>query len=450
LARPADTIYAVSSGPGRAAVAVIRISGPHAGTALDRLSGRARARPREAALRRLRDPDSGEALDQSLTLWLPSPHSFTGDDMAELQVHGGRAVLAGVLGALARLPELRPAEPGEFARRAFDNGRLDLVEAEGLADLVAAETAAQRRQALRQMGGALGALYDGWRALVIETMALAEANLDFSDQDLPPGLDDAARRSVASLARAIAAHLDDRRRGELVRDGLEIAILGPPNAGKSSLMNLLAKRDVAIVSEEAGTTRDVIEVHHDLGGLPVIIADTAGIREAQGRVEQAGIERAKARVEAADILLWVVDATAPVWTPPPDICPRKSGQSGAMAAQITILNKIDLAQPVGSLDRIEVSAKTGEGIDCLIQAFKAKAVLAAGQGAGAPLLTRTRHRVELEGAYAALQRFGDPELSPELKAEELRIAARHLGRLTGRIDVEEVLGAIFAEFCIGK
>jgi tRNA modification GTPase len=228
-------------------------------------------------------------------------------------------------------------------------------------------------------------------------------------------------------------------------------IAGPPNAGKSSLMNLLAKRDVAIVSEEAGTTRDVIEVHLDLGGLPVIIADTAGMREAQGRVEQAGIERAKARVEDADILLWVVDATAPVWSPTGDIWGGIAGRLRTTGAQICVLNKIDLAPGAGEgRDLLEVSAKTGKGIDRLIAALEGRAAELAQTGAGAAVITRARHRAELDSAYAALQRFGDPTLGPELKAEELRIAARHLGRLTGRIDVEEVLGAVFAEFCIGK
>jgi tRNA modification GTPase len=251
------------------------------------------------------------------------------------------------------------------------------------------------------------------------------------------------------LRAAIARQLADRS-GERLRDGLRVVIAGPPNVGKSSLLNALAKRDAAIVSAEAGTTRDVIEVHLDLGGLPVILSDTAGIREAQGKVEAAGIDRALGRVEDADLVLWVVDAAAPIWSPPLDISSGNGGQLWTTGGQICVLNKIDLATVSGGPDRIEVSAKTGAGLDALIALLADRAGDLLSSGAGSPAITRTRHRVELEAGQAALERFGEPKLSPELKAEELRIAARHLGRLTGRIDVEEVLGAIFAEFCIGK
>ena len=451
IVAPNDTIVALASGPGLAAVAVIRVSGPRTRAVLEALCGGVPP-PRHAALRDI--GSSGATLDRGLVLWFPGPSSFTGEDMAELQLHGSRAVIRAVLDALLTLPGIRLAEPGAFARRAFENGKLDLTEVEGLADLVNAETEAQRRQALAQSQGSLRQLYEGWRAELLGAQALIEAGLDFADEgDVATDVSVKAGAVVDRLRELIARHLADHR-GERLRDGFRIVIAGPPNAGKSSLLNALARRDVAIVSEEAGTTRDVIEVHLDLGGIPVILVDTAGIREAMGKVEAAGIERALARVEQADLVLWLVDATAPVWQLPPtaiaEVSPQKNAIQTHSFAPLFVLNKIDLARVQGGPERIEISAKTGEGIDRLIASLQARAAELAEASAASPLMTRARHRAELEAAQAALQRFGGPSLSPELKAEELRIAARHLGRLTGRIDVEEVLGAIFAEFCIGK
>jgi tRNA modification GTPase len=441
-----DTICALASAPGRAGVAVIRISGPGAGDALRQLSGPPPP-PRQASLRKIKSPGTGEVLDRGLALWLPGPASFTGEDIAELHIHGGRAVVGRVVEALISLRGVRLAEPGEFARRAFENGKLDLTEVEGLADLINAETEAQRRQALAQAEGSLRALYEGWRADLVRAQALIEAGLDFADEgDVIADVAAKVDPIVAELLAAIARHLADKS-GERLRDGFRVVIAGAPNAGKSSLLNALAKRDAAIVSEEAGTTRDVIEVHLDLGGVPVMLIDTAGLREAEGKVEAEGIRRALARAGDADLVLWIVDATAPQWDAPRGIASRTPGEGGATA--VTVLNKIDLALGEGaSRDAWRVSAKTGEGVERLVDALAEKAAL--GQGAGTPVLTRARHRVELEAALAALERYGDRALAPELKAEELRVAAHHLGRLTGRIDVEEVLGAIFAEFCIGK
>ena len=444
----ADTIVAPASGAGLAAIAVIRISGPKARAVLEAICGGI-PQPRHASLRDI-GPPRWSKLDRGLVLWFPGPASFTGEDMAELHVHGSRAVIREVIEAVLSLRGTRLAEPGEFARRAFENGKLDLTEVEGLADLISAETEAQRRQALAQAEGSLRHLYETWRAELLAAQALVEAGLDFADEgDLVADVSLKADAIVASLRAAIARQLADRS-GERLRDGLRVVIAGPPNTGKSSLLNLLARRDVAIVSEEAGTTRDVIEVHLDLGGLPVILTDTAGIREAQGKVEAEGIRRALARAEAADLVMWLVDATAPVWSPPLDISSENGGQLWTTGGQICVLNKIDLATVSCGPDRIEVSAKTGAGLDALIAPLADRAGELLSSGAGSPAITRTRHRIELEAGQAALERFGDPKLSPELKAEELRIAARHLGRLTGRIDVEEVLGAIFAEFCIGK
>jgi tRNA modification GTPase len=454
IAESNDTIVAPASGAGRAAIAVIRISGPATRTVLEALCGGVPP-ARHAALRDIGPRRS--PIDRGLVLWFPAPSSFTGEDMAELHVHGSRAVIRAVIDAVLAFAGTRLAEPGEFARRAFENGKLDLTEVEGLADLVQAETEAQRRQALAQSQGSLRTLYENWRDELLRAQALLEAGLDFADEgDVIADVGVKADAIVTTLRASIARHLAERS-GERLRDGLRVVIAGPPNAGKSSLLNALAKRDVAIVSEEAGTTRDVIEVHLDLGGVPVMLIDTAGLREAAGAVEEEGIRRALARGGDADLVLWLVDATAPHWAPA-DLVPDKSGQIRAKPGVIPVeprvipvLNKIDLAPGAGAgREAVSISAKTGEGIGNLVETLAEKAALAAESGAGAPLLTRTRHRVELEAAQSALERFGEPLLSPELKAEELRLAARHLGRLTGRIDVEEVLGAIFAEFCIGK
>jgi len=309
-----DTIVAPASGQGLAAVAVIRISGPRTREVLEALCGGVPP-PRHASLRAIASPD-GQLRDRGLVLWFEGPASFTGEDMAELHVHGSRAVIRGVVDAVLAHPGTRLAEPGEFARRAFENGKLDLTEVEGLADLVNAETEAQCRQALAQAEGSLRALYEGWRADLLQAQALIEAGLDFADEgDVVADVTAKADPIVAKLTNAMARHLSDRS-GERLRGGLKVAIAGAPNAGKSSLLNALAKRDAAIVSEEAGTTRDIIEVHLDLGGVPVMLIDTAGLREAEGKIEAEGIKRALARASEADLVLWVVDASNPQWDLP--------------------------------------------------------------------------------------------------------------------------------------
>ena len=303
-----DTIFALSSGRPPAAIAVVRISGPRAGDALRALTGRLPA-PRQAALARLRDPESGEIVDEALALWFPGPNSETGEDTAELQLHGGRAVIAAVFAALSRIEGLRPAEAGEFTRRAFENGKLDLTAVEGLADLIGAETEAQRRQAFRQMKGLLGDRAESWRKRLIEALALVEARIDFSDEaDVPEELVAPALNAAQQLRDEIAEALAGAARGERLRDGLVVAIAGPPNAGKSTLLNRIARREAAIVSPIPGTTRDVIEVHLDLDGYPVTLLDTAGIRDSADPVEQEGVRRARDRAAAADLVLWVVDA----------------------------------------------------------------------------------------------------------------------------------------------
>jgi tRNA modification GTPase len=442
-----DTIFALATAPGRAGIAVLRLSGVSAAAVLEALTGALPA-PRHATRARFRDPESGELIDDGLALFFPAPRSFTGEDVAELHVHGSRAVVAALLAALVRLPGLRPALPGEFTRRAFEQGKLDLTAAEGLADLVAAETAAQRRQALRQLEGALGRLYEAWRARLLRALAEIEAEIDFPEEGLPEDLWARVRAEAVALKTEIARHLADGHRGERLRDGVTVAILGPPNAGKSSLMNALARRDVAITAASAGTTRDVIEVALDLGGYPVLLWDTAGLREATDSVEEEGVRRARSRAAAADLKLIVLDAARP------EEAPAVAGL--ADEAALVVANKIDLA-PGGGADwtdrlgagpALRLSVLSGEGVGALLARLEAE-VARRFAGGGAPVITRARHRHALEETEAALERFFIAPL-PELAAEDLRAATRALGRITGRVDVEDLLDVIFREFCIGK
>ncbi|MBS7537614.1 tRNA uridine-5-carboxymethylaminomethyl(34) synthesis GTPase MnmE [Ancylobacter lacus] len=450
------TIAAVSTAPGRAAVAVIRLSGPDAGAALTALAGRL-PEPRRATLATLRDA-AGDRLDQALVLWFPAPRSATGEDMAELQLHGGRAVVAAVLEALWRLPGLRPAGPGEFTRRAFLNGRMDLAAVEGLADLLAAETEGQRRLALAHAFGHLGARVDDWRRRLVRAMALVEAGIDFAEEeDIPRDARAAARPDIEALAAELSTALADRR-GELVREGAHIAIAGLPNAGKSSLLNALAARDIAIVSDEPGTTRDLLEVALDLGGHKAVLIDTAGLREAgAGKVEAEGIRRARARIAAADLVLWVHDAAAgPAPAEAPDIARARGAPLWLLA------NKADRAEPVPGPSAtappdwaaavLPLSARTGLGLEALAAALSrwlAGRVDAAGEH---PALLRARHRAAAQEVADRLGTVLDnwDTLEDELLAEELRLAAAALGRITGRIGVEDLLDVVFREFCVGK
>ena len=448
-----DTIFALSSGRPPAAIAVVRVCGPRARTVLEAL-GRRLPAPRRATLLALRDPQDATALDDAVALWLPGPRTQTGEDMVELHVHGGRAVVGAVLAAIGRIGGLRPAQPGEFIRRAFENGRADLSAVEGVADLIAAETEAQRAQALRQARGALAGPAEAWRQQLIEAMALIEAGIDFSSEaDVPEGLVGPALAQVETVRRGIVDALADERRGERLREGLLVAIAGPPNAGKSSLLNRLARREAAIVSPQAGTTRDVIEVHLDLLGYPVTVVDTAGIRDPRDPVEREGVRRAREKVRAADLVLWVVDASAEAAAEPP------GGRAWVIRNQVDRL----AAPPSGdesdfspwAPDRCGrtfwTSMITGEGFERLVDALCewARKTLS---GAESGLVTRARHRAALTEAAAAIDRalklgVQGPD---ELVAEDLRLAARALGRLTGRIDVEDLLDVIFREFCVGK
>lgn len=435
-----DTIFALASGAGRGAIAVLRMSGPASGPILARLAG-GLPKPRVASLRKLRGPDRDEVLDQALVLWFPGPGSYTGEDGAELHLHGGPAVIAAVGGALARLGA-RPAEPGEFTRRAFLNGRMDLTAAEGVADLIAAETEAQRRQALRQANGALATLTGGWAIQLTRLLAHQEAAIEFAEDDLPTDLAEQARAGAAALRAEIEAHVADDGRGERLREGLVVAILGAPNAGKSSLLNALVGREAAIVSARAGTTRDVVEVRFDLGGVPVTLADTAGLREAGDEIEQEGIRRARRRAEEADLVLAVFATDAP-----PDAETLAWVKPGALV----LANKADVALPlpmIGGVAPLAVSARTGFGLPTLREHLTAAAIRLAGTGDTA-LLTRPRHRAALTEAAAWL---ADAEIAPlpELTSEALRAALRALGRLTGHVGVDDILDVVFHEFCIGK
>jgi tRNA modification GTPase len=453
------TIFALSSGRPPAAIAVVRISGPASGRALQTMIGRL-PEPRRATLARVRDP-AGSVIDQALALWFPAPNSETGEDMAELQLHGGRAVIAAVLTALGRLDGLRPAEPGEFTRRAFENGRIDLTVVEGLADLIAAETEMQRRQALQQLQGGLSGRAEAWRARLIEALALVEAGIDFSDEgDVPKNLLRDALAIVEPVAREIDDALEGAGRGERLREGYVVAIAGPPNSGKSTLLNRLARREAAIVSPFPGTTRDVIEVHFDLGGYPVTLLDTAGLRDSTDPVEQEGVRRARQSAARADLVLWVVDASADVAA-----ALAEAEQVGGGAHRLVAVNKIDLLAPTerrrveASLQGREavhvISAASGEGADRLAAAL---ARSAENYFSTEPaLVTRERQRSALAetrralGAALARGQGADPaSIADDLVAEDLRLALRGLGRLTGRVDVEEILDVIFRDFCIGK
>lgn len=473
----ADTIFALASAPGRSGVAVIRLSGPGSGAALLRLAPDLKSlpAPRRAMRVFLFDSDSNVdrsesestnqnntpfvsqsyshrnesesksdlLIDDGLAIWFPGPASFTGEDVVELHVHGGAAVLEAVTACLTCLPGLRPAEPGEYSRRAFENGKLDLTAAEAIADLVDAETAAQRRQALAQMGGALADLYDGWRSQLVGALAYLEACIDFSEEDIPDDLMARSADTLMSLRDSIEAHLQDNGIGERIRDGFRVALTGAPNVGKSSLLNALAKRDVAIVSDIAGTTRDVLEVPMDLGGYAATLIDTAGLRETDDEIEIEGVRRARAAADTADVRIHLVDATAPQ-----DI-------SCLPSDAILVANKMDKVEgddpPQPALP---LSVRTGDGLGEFVSVLTQHIHdIAAKRVQDTPPLTRARHRRALEDCVAALDRArGGTAHSQDMEmiAEDMRVAAQALGRITGRIDVEDLLDKIFKDFCIGK
>lgn len=442
-----DTIFALSSGRPPAAIAVVRISGSAAGMVLEKLGGRL-PRPRVATLVSLRRAE-GAAIDDAVVLFFAAPNSATGEDVAELQVHGSRAVLTAILEELGNIEGLRAAEAGEFTRRAFENGKLDLTEAEGLDDLIHADTEAQRRQALRQFKGLLGERAQDWRRRIIDASALVEAGIDFSDEgDVPDALIAPARATIAALCGEIEDALSSAARGERLREGLVVAIAGPPNAGKSTLLNRLARREAAIVSPHAGTTRDVIEVQLDLDGFPVVLLDTAGIRDTRDPVEEEGVRRARVRAAEADLVLWLTESTAELVVPDDEL--GKGGPVWLVETKVDLASGQQRALAAGVSATFRISAADGSGLPGLTAALAGFAgeYFAAGESG---LVTRARQKALLETAVASLRRAGQvTEGADEILAEELRLAAHALGRLLGKVDVEDILDKIFKDFCIGK
>ena len=483
-----QTIFAPASAAGKAGVTVFRISGKEAQRVItDLCMPHVLPAPRFAALRDIKHPKSGEVIDRALVLFFPAPHSFTGEDVVEFHTHGGRAITNAVIDALSALTHFRLAEAGEFTRRAFENGKMDLTEAEAIADLIHAETETQRKQALRQLDGALGRIYEDWRARLARSLAYMEAAIDFSDEELPPDMLEKQSTVLCALREEIAAHLNDNHRGERLREGFAIAILGAPNAGKSSLLNALARREVAIVSPTAGTTRDVVEVHLDIGGYPVMLADTAGLRETSDAIESEGVRRAQARAQQVDLKLLVFDGTlwphkdaatsmlidseALIVVNKADLIPTArspkltkslvSAATGAAAAYAAEGHKFCSEHPKESKfmtlgmsatnaaeGALALSALTGEGIDALLERL-GQEIKQRFDSQGVPPLTRARHRAALQEAVDHLDRALQAPMA-DLRAEDVRLAMRALGRITGRVDVEDLLDIIFRDFCIGK
>lgn len=437
----ADTIFALATPPGRSGVAVIRLSGPDALTISQRLVVSSLPKPRQAGLRRFHT-GSGEVFDQGLVLVFPGPSSFTGEDCVELHLHGGSAIISAASDTLVGLGT-RPAEAGEFTRRAFENGKLDLTEAEGLADLIDAETSAQRRQALAQLSGSLRRVYETWREDLVATLAAIEGEIDFPDEaDVPDDQSHQAWEPLSQLIESMSDHLDDDRRGERVRTGFSIVLIGAPNAGKSSLLNRLARRDAAIVTDTPGTTRDIVEVRLVMGGFPVVVSDTAGLRDAVDAIEAEGVRRALDRADHADLRIGVVDARRPA-----DL---EDLRGRLKDTDLAVINKLDLA-PGAPLDgALGLSAKSGEGLDAL-EARIEQIVVERLSVRETPALSRARHRRSVQTARDALVRartmLAD---APELAGEDARLAVRALESLTGRVDVEDVLDRVFSQFCIGK
>jgi tRNA modification GTPase len=436
------TVFAWATPPGRSGVAVLRLSGAHIALCCG-LLGLGVLKPRQAHLRALKHPEDGRLIDQALALFFPGPHSFTGEDVLELHTHGSVAVRHLLSDVLSALPFCRVAEPGEFTRRAFLNGKMDLAQVEGLADVIDAQSSRQLAQGLEQMNGSLSRFYDELRDKIVRTLALIEAYIDFPDEEIPEETLIEVRANVAALQDRIAQVLQEARGGEKIREGFKVAIVGPPNAGKSSLLNAIARRDVAIVSDIAGTTRDAIEVQVELGGLLVTLVDTAGIRETQDQVESLGIERSHRHASEADLVIALDDVVAFAEQPLGSMAEPKENA-------LLVLNKCDQSMtgfktPEAAL---LVSAKTGEGVSDLLE--KVSSLLSEKAPAAQDLyITRQRHRRCLLDAQEALGSFAHQH-AYELMAEELRLAAVAIGKITGKIEVDQLLDVIFSEFCIGK
>jgi len=435
------TIFALTTGSYRAGVAVIRTSGDESVSIYKKLTRQEKEpKSRYAEFATFYNPETEEVLDKGLAIYFKAPNSFTGEEVVEYHIHGGYAVINDFLKVLSEFENCRLAEPGEFTKRAFVNGKMDLTAAEAIADLVDAETEAQKMQALEQLGGGLAKLYNGWAESLKKALAYQEAEIEFPDDDMPNSLSEKLKPKILELIDEIENHLDDKRRGERLRNGISIAIIGAPNAGKSSLLNILARRDAAIVSDEAGTTRDVIEVHMDLGGFPVILSDTAGLRETENKIEAEGIKRAKKVSDDADIKIALFDSTKSKF----DIETEKLIDKKT----IVVLTKIDKGVQIEYDDAFRISSATGSGIDILLEEITRRIKMSFGKKTG-PSLTRERHRAALQETLECLMRSVNAQL-PELAAEDLRLAMRSLGTITGIVHVEDLLDKIFKDFCIGK
>ena len=442
------TIYALSSGPGISGVAIIRISGEESSKVIETLTGKKVPKPRVATLRKINKINTSELIDEGIILWFPGPESYTGEDMAEIQVHGSKAVVDALHSSISQIENCRLAEPGEFTKLAFQNGKINLLEAESIADLISSETEIQRQQAIKIMNGKSADQFNFLREKLLKILSHVEAKIDFPDEDLPNNILDEIKNDSNDVIQKIEKILNDQKVGERIREGFKIAILGPTNAGKSSLINHLSNRDVAIVSEIAGTTRDVIETHLNIDGYPVIISDTAGIRESKDEIEKKGIKLSLNRAEEADLKLVVVDAKSLDFT---DVLKGLLDENA-----ILVINKSDLLEKeidseIKNINHVLISIKDNKNIDELISKIKnnLKNKFITSDDI---LITRERHRQHLEQCLDYLNNFNQKKEIEDFDkaAEDLRLATRHLGMIVGKVDVEEILGSIFNDFCIGK
>jgi len=442
------TIYALSSGPGISGVAVIRVSGKDTKVVIKKLTGEDLPTPRVATLRKMNNIKTSELIDEGITLWFPGPQSYTGEDMAEFHVHGSRAVIMAIQNSISQIKNCRLAEPGEFTKIAFQNNKINLLKAESIADLISSETEIQRQQAIKIMSGASSEKFNSWREGLLKILSNVEAKIDFSDEDLPDNLLKDIKVKSEKIKFEIKKTLNDQKVGERIREGFKIAIVGPTNAGKSSLLNYLSRREVAIVSEIAGTTRDVIETHLNIDGLPVVVSDTAGIRKSKNEIEKKGIKLALKRAEDADLSIVVIEPKSGYFTGfLKDLISSKS---------LLVINKSDMGinkmtQEFKKYNPIYISLKKEKNLDQLISAIKKKLKNQFVKSEDI-LITRERHRQHLEQCVTHLEDFKNKNVSEEFDkaAEDLRLATRHLGIIVGKVDVEEILGSIFNDFCIGK
>ncbi len=442
------TIYALSSGPGISGIAVVRISGQDTSKAIELMTGKGVPKPRVATLRKINKINTSELIDEGLILWFPGPESYTGEDMAEIQVHGSKAVVDALHANISKIENCRLAEPGEFTRLAFQNGKINLLKAESVADLISSETEIQRQQAIKIMNGSSADKFNYLREKLLKILSHVEAKIDFPDEDLPNNILNEIKKSSDEVLKNIENILDDQKVGERIREGFKITILGPTNAGKSSLLNYLSNRDVAIVSEIAGTTRDVIEIHLNIEGYPVIVSDTAGIRESKNEIEKKGIKLSLNRAEEADLKLVVVDAKKLDFT---DVLRKLLDENAILVINKSDLLKKDLDPEIKKINHVLISIKDNLNIDDLILKIKnnLKSKFITNDDI---LITRERHRQHLQQCLDHLKNFNKKNEIEDFDkaAEDLRLATRHLGMIVGKVDVEEILGTIFNDFCIGK